>query len=82
MKAWITKYALTEGIIEADATVITEGNAISVHFNGNLFANYFYGKDWHVTKDAAVLRAEEMRDRQIASLKKQIEKLEKMRFGD
>ncbi len=72
---------MTEGIIETDATVITEGNGISVHFDGNLFANYFYGKDWHETKDDAVWRAEEMREKKIASLEKQVEKLEQMRFG-
>lgn len=43
MKVWITKYALTDGIIEAE-------------------------------------KAEEMRQKKIESLKKQIEKLEEMRF--
>ena len=38
------------------------------------------GKEWHRTKEAALVRAEKMRQKKIASLKKQIEKLERMKF--
>jgi len=45
-------------------------------------ATYFHweGKEWHRTEKEALCRAQEMRDRKIRSLKKQIEKLEKMSF--
>jgi len=39
-----------------------------------------HGNDWHRTEEAAIKRAEEMRLKKIASVKKQLGKLEKMRF--
>lgn len=85
MKVWITKYALTKGIIETDVYeeclgTDPSGNMISVKSNG--YVSYFHGKgnDWHTTKESAIQKAEEMRKKKISSLKKQIEKLEKMRF--
>ena len=66
MKVWITKYALTRGIIETE--------------NLN---NCYSGKEYswiHYDKNSAIQKAEEMRQKKIASLKKQIEKLERMRF--
>ena len=42
---------------------------------------YYHGNDWHKKKEDAVLRAEVMRIKKIESLKKQIEKLNKMKFS-
>ena len=80
MKVWITKYALTDGIIEIDAEV-----CISTGATGNMIncdRGYFHGegKEWHKTKESAIEKAEEMRQKKIESLKKQIKKLEEMRF--
>lgn len=36
--------------------------------------------DWHETKEEAIQQATKMRNAKIASLKKQIEKLEKLNF--
>lgn len=41
---------------------------------------YFHGNEWHKSRESAIAKAEEMRKKKIASLKKQIEKLEKMEF--
>lgn len=43
---------------------------------------YYHGKgdEWHETKESAIAKAEEIRKKKINSLKKQIEKLEKMKF--
>lgn len=66
MKVWITKYALTRGIIETDN--------LNDCYSGK-------GYSWiHYDKEAAIQKSEEMRQKKIASLKKQIEKLEEMRF--
>ena len=46
--------------------------------NGDQF--YLDGEDFCYTHECAIWKAEEMRQKKIASLKKQIEKLEKMRF--
>lgn len=78
MKVYITKYALSDGILEKDAEecdrfpgmIRTDDGA---HFHGE-------GKDWTRTKEAAVVRAQEMKSKKIKSLKKQIEKLERMKF--
>lgn len=78
MKAWISKYALSKGIIETEIDEQTPGITFfsnNMHFDSNSVGIY-----WHRSKKGALLRAEEMRQKKIASLKKQIEKLEKMKF--
>jgi hypothetical protein len=75
IKAWITKHALTEGIVMVDAEVSGEGRTISYGHPG-FSVQYAHGKDWHRTPEAAIARAEEMLAAKIKSLKKSIEKLE------
>ena len=79
MKVWITKYALTTGIFEMTAEITEHGSAYDMHSS---FPTYYHGegKEWHKTKESAIARAEEMRQKKIESLKKQIEELKKMRF--
>lgn len=79
MKVWITKYALTDGIVEKECEYFEDG---SVREIGNSFPIYYHGegKDWHRTKESAIKKAEEMRNKKIESLKKQIKKLEEMKF--
>lgn len=79
MKVWITKYALTQGIFEEEAEDYGDG-FVKVTKKGFLDSYYKKGKDWHKTKESAIAKAEEMREKKIASLKKQIEKLEKIKF--
>ena len=70
MKIWITKYALTDGIVEKEA----KGLNGRLRVEDGLFP-------WYLSpKDEAIARAEVMRNKKIASLKKQIEKLENMKF--
>lgn len=80
MKVWITKYALTKGIIESEAKLTSKDSVSVMEFDPNLPMHWFYKGDWHRTKEEAVKRAEEMRKKKIESLKKQIKKLEEMRF--
>ena len=79
MKVWITKYALTSGILEKEVKDFGDGSVREIE---NSFPIYYHGegKEWHRTKESAIAKAEEMRKKKIASLKKQIEKLEKMEF--
>lgn len=79
MKVWITKYALTIGIIEINAEITEDGSAYDM---GSSFPAYYHGEDkeWHRTKESAIARAEEMRQKKIESLKNQIEKLEVLKF--
>lgn len=79
MKAYITKYALTSGIIQTEGEITSNGAlfdmraSVPIYYHGE-------GKEWHRTKKEAIARAEEMRQKKIASLKKQIDKLERMKF--
>lgn len=78
IKAWITKWALTKGII------LTGRAEVCADINPGMLdagaLGYHHGHDWHRTEAAAVKRAEEMRIAKVASLKKQIAKLKAKRF--
>lgn len=85
IKAWIAKYALTQGIFVVTAEVCTDINEdmISQTEPKPQFGAVTYhgkGREWHETQAGAVAYAGEMRRKKIASLKKQIAKLEAMRF--
>lgn len=77
MKVWITKYALTKGIFEKEVEGCGDGMAKE---SENHFPTYYHGTEWHVDRQSAIEKSEEMRQKKIASLKKQIEKLERMKF--
>ena len=85
MIAWITKYALTTGIIQHEGEIsprfpnmfVVKGKdplTMTQHFHGE-------GKEWHRTKQMAVLQAEEMRLNKIRSLSRAIAKLEAKTFA-
>lgn len=83
VKVWITKYALTYGIEEKEAERCTDINNDMVTIINKDTMNEFYhgeGKEWHLSKESAINKAEEMRNKKIGSLKKQIAKLENMKF--
>ena len=75
MKAYITKWALTKGIIELDDPEVFEGYVVIGRLDPMINP-----VDWFFNKPAAIERAEEMRVKKIASLRKQIAKLERMKF--
>lgn len=77
MKIWITKYALTQGILEKDVIFYEDG---TVREAEGKFPIFYHRDEYHKTKESAIAKAEEMRKKKIASLKKQIEKMEKMKF--
>ncbi len=81
-KVFITKYALTQGIEEVLVESTHTPTMVSrVSGQGN-FSEYYHGegRDWHRTRPRAIARANEMLQRKIASLKKQIAKFEKLKF--
>lgn len=82
---YITKYALTKGIYK-DKVVIPEDRSSSHHLLlfpkmavGSCY-NYFYGNDWHHAQHAAVARAKEMRTNKIKSLKRQLKRIQNLKF--
>lgn len=78
MKVWITKYALSSGISEQEADE-QDGDYIWVG-SGPALRQMFTKGEWHLDEHSAKTRAEEMRVAKIASLRKSIAKLEKLKF--
>ncbi len=76
MKVWISKLAIAKGVFQCE-TVSEHGGKVRLPEGYFL---YIPGKHMHKTKAEAIAKAEEMRIKRIASLKKQIEKLESMKF--
>lgn len=74
-RAFVTKYALTKGIIEVDGYETDHESFYVGGWQGSFFKNEYY-----FTMDEAIKNAEERRTRKIKSLEMQIEKLEKMTF--
>ena len=75
--AWITRHALSVGIKEELVTQSDSFPTLVVTYPNR---EYYHGGHWHRTREAAVAKAEKMRVAKIASLEKQIAKLEKLRF--
>ena len=78
-KAYITRYSLTTGIKESTVEWC-ESSPKMVQEKDTSYPTYYHGKDWHRTREEAVARAKEMRDKKIASMKKKIKQLEVMDF--
>ena len=83
MRVWITKYALTSGIQEAEARVsnTSEKMIVAESGNGRGVGKCYRKPHWHKTFQDANERAGEMRTQKIASLRKQIAKLESLSFA-
>lgn len=84
-KIFVTKYALTKGILEYDAE-INEGEIIRgkttrayVSIPGCVLQG-FYGSDFHLTRAEAVEQANKMVEDKIKSLNKKIAKLNNLKF--
>jgi len=79
MIVWITKYALTQGILKAEAEVSSISERM-ISIEGGRFLECFHKPHWHTTEEDALAQAEEMRRKKIASLKKSLDKIEKMKI--
>lgn len=75
MKAYLVKYCLNSGIKEIEGE-IRNGNFKA---DGYVFS-FNIKKDIAFSKDEAIEKAEAIRAKRIVSLKKQIERLEKLKF--
>lgn len=84
MKAYITKHALTAGIIEVDAEVCTAISTNMIAYKDGDYDCYAHGegKQWHRTWARAVARARIVRDAKIASLAKSAKKLKALDWPD
>jgi len=82
MKIYITKYALTKGIIEDDAIKVDGalGKTTAVVDNDGWGRKYYHGDEFHYSETAARIQADKMRLNRIESLEKQIAKLKSLKF--
>ena len=84
MKMFISKWALTDGIEEADG-IMVRGLSGAEYFKqargGAAAPLLTVGKDVHKTREAAVKAAEFLRARKLASLRRQIAKIEELDFS-
>jgi hypothetical protein len=90
MKVWITKYALTKGVIETegetplnpathqytDDMVAIKSGAIKSGEHGYVTFYHGEGRDWHRDEPRAVYRAFLMAQKKLQSLRRQILEME------
>ena len=77
-KIWISKYALTTGISCHDwDEKITSTKYVSPAGSWHSFK---FGSEAHLTEAEAIVTAEKMRIKKIASLKKRLTRIEALRF--
>jgi hypothetical protein len=77
--AYVTRYALTTGIWTGEVELCTGVSDSMVSVVGAKWQYYSRG-DWHRTEVEAKARAEEMRQAKIKSVKKQLARLEALKF--
>lgn len=83
--AYITKYAFTDGIQEIRAARCVSVNRDMIEKRNRQpheFKSHFHGegRDWHLTREGAVKRAEQMRQAKIKSLESAMKKIREMVF--
>jgi hypothetical protein len=78
---YITKYALSKGILYEECAVSSLGEYLRL-VNDQWMNIFKIGRDAFETYEEAHRKAVFMRDKKIKSLKKQLTRLEKLRFDD
>jgi len=76
---WVTKYALTTGILEVQGDVPEWTDSLKVKSQHGTVM--YMRRDFHETLELAIAKAEKMRVSKIKNLREQIEKLEALKFG-
>lgn len=77
---FITKYALTSGIMECKMEVKIDEKMCSGKPEGFAFTTYFFGNDFYLTKEEAIEDCNKRKEKKLLSLKKQIKKIEELNF--
>lgn len=73
--AYITKYALTSGILEVQAEWTEGSDMVTYKTVGSSFRQCAHKNDWWRDVDSAKARVEVMRTKKIASLNKSVMKM-------
>ena len=82
MKAYIMKYALTEGVFVVDGEDVATSSLSMFRWKlpDSVLIQSAFGNEWHRMPESALADAESRRIRKIASHKRSIAKLEKLTF--
>jgi hypothetical protein len=78
MKVWITKYALTDGILACESAFRDGNDSGAVFIKSGL---HFKRGEWHRTEEEAIAHAKKMQSDRIALLTKSLEKVKALDFG-
>lgn len=81
MKVYITKYALTKGIIVRDDAELCRDVSDKMISVPGQFTSYFHKPDWHETRETALTQCERMRAAKIKSVEKQLARLRELYFS-
>ena len=79
MKIYVTKFALTKGILEKEAEICSTVNEKMIKVDSK-YPEYLHKPFWHTSKEDAIVHAEILRENELKSLEKRIEKLKKIKF--
>jgi hypothetical protein len=78
---FMTKYALTSGIIKIRCRIDSENGYASEVRSGFTTIGHFLSKnEYSLTRQEAIAKAEELRIRKLQSLDKQIKKISALKF--
>ncbi|MFA5262231.1 MAG: hypothetical protein WC378_00290 [Opitutaceae bacterium] len=80
MKVWITQHALTDGIKEVEGEIANTCDSMLVVMGERGFHYYVHKPFWHTTLKSARKHAMLLKERKLASLRKQIARVEKLEF--
>lgn len=83
---YITKYALTRGILKVKGTFVDGGGTYRDDYarisTPIASRNCFWYPDYYLTLEGAITRAETLKRNKIASLKRQLKKIQNIKFTE
>ena len=82
VEAYVTKYALTQGLLKVRGRPVKVQGGYGIKFvrEGDYASVVARRHEWHRTEAEARRRAQQMRDNEIARLKRQLRDLREMQF--
>lgn len=76
MKIYVTKYALTKGILEEEAEPVANVETMVKVFKSGYIPSYYHSGEWFLNRKEAIDKANNMRLKKIDSLKRKIKELQ------
>lgn len=80
MRIFVTKYCLTQGIIEVDAETTHTPGMMYKRGDGWWKNVYYHRSEWAATREEAVQKAKAKRDKTVKAMRVKLHKLENMDF--